>query len=268
MKKIIGILLLLVFGVIAIACDDNSSNDKNEIHISGSTTVAYIMTELASVFEESYPQYKVIIEGVGSSAGVKDTSNDENHIGMSSRSISKEERDDVEPFLLCKDALALIVNKDAAIDRITKEELAALYIENTPVGNITSALSRMEKATTSVAFRESTGIGEEVPLHNNIEIVDSTSSMKKAVVENPTKLGYISLALTDDSVKILDYNNGGGYFSPSIENIQRDRYSIYRPFYLVVPKSTLRGSIQVFLDFCRSEKAREIILANGLIPVV
>ncbi len=267
MNKIISFFLLIALALGSVACGNKSGNNESEIHISGSTTVAYIMTELAAAFEQDYPGYKIVIEGVGSSAGVEDTSVNSNHIGMSSRSISDEERNDVEPFLLCKDALVLIVSKEASLSRITKEELRALYMENAAVGNITQAVSRVEKATTRVAFAESTGIGENEPLHSDVLIVDSTRSMTSAVADDPTKLGYISFTLVDDSVKVIDYSDGGSYFAPTIENIQSNRYSIYRPFYLVVPKSILKGSIQVFLDFCRSSKAREIMLENGLIPI-
>ncbi len=264
MKKIIVGLFILSLGIMLISC---GGEKQNEIHISGSTTVAYIMTEIAEAFEKDYPDYKVVIESIGSSAGVANKSVNENHIGMSSRSISEEERDDVEPFLLCKDALVLIVDKDAALDRISRDELMALYIENKPVGDIAKGVSRVEQSTTRIAFTEATDIGEDKPLHDEVLIVDSTSSMKSSIMGDPTKLGYISLTLVQEGIKVLDYSDGGDYFSPSIENIQRDRYTIYRPFYLVVPKSLLKGSTQIFLDFCRSTKARDIIVGNGLIPV-
>ncbi len=265
MKKIICSLLILILGVMSVSCGGEKQND---IHISGSRTVAYIMTEIAEAFEKDYPQYNVIIEGIGSRAGVADTGMNENHIGMSSRSITIEERDDVEPFLLCKDAIVLIVNKNSTLDKITKDELAAIYLENRAVGDVTRAISRVEQSTTRVAFTEATGIGgEKTPLHEEVLIVDSISTMKNFILDDQTKLGYMSLALIDDEMKVLEYSDGGDYFAPTIENIQRDRYSIYRPFYLVVPKSLLKGSTQIFLDFCRSDKAKEIILKNGLVPV-
>lgn len=266
MNKIMSILLLLVWAIVPISCSGKKSSSEREIYISGSTTVAYIMAEIATAFEEAYPQYKIIIEGVGSTAGVEDTSSRENHIGMSSRSISDDERDDVEPFLLCKDALVLIVNKEADLDKISKEELSALYIDNAQVLDISRAVSRMERATTRVAFTESTGIGQREELHSTVEIVGSTTSVKEAVIEDKSKLGYVSLGLLDDRVKVLAYGDGERYFEPSVENIQSGHYSIYRPFYLVVKKSALTGGIQIFLDFCRSAAAREIMLQNGLIP--
>ncbi len=264
MKKIIISLLILMLAVISIACGNNRDR---EIYISGSKTVEPIVAEIAAAFEENYPEYKVVIEGIGSSAGVSDTSSNSNHIGMSSRSISEKERSGVESFLLCKDPIVLIVNNDSTLDKISKEELTALYIENTPVGDITQAISRLEWSTTRAAFAETTGIGLEQELDGNILIAERTSTVKNYIMYDQTKLGYISQALVDDDMKVLAYSDGGQYFDPSIENIQRDRYPIYRPFYLVVPKSILKGGVPIFLDFCRSDKAKEIILEAGLVPL-
>ncbi len=267
MKKIVVILLLLAFALMLVACGSKSSNDLTEIYISGSKTVEPLVVKLASEFEINYPDYKIIVEGVGSSAGVANTSRNNNNIGMSSRSINIEERENVEPFLLCRDPIVLIVNKDTALDKISKEELVALYVENTPVQDITHAISREERSSTRWAFAEITGIGEELPLLETIEIQEHASAVKTSVIDDASKLGYISFSSFDDTVKALSYSDSGRYVSPSVANVQNGTYALYRPFYLVIPKGTLVGTTQMFLDFCRSEKGRAIMLENGFIPL-
>lgn len=264
MKKIVGILLLVL---VLVACGGKNGSSDKKIHISGSKTVEPLIVELASAFEESYPEYKVIIEGVGSTVGVQNTGNYDNHIGMASRPLSEEELEHVVPFFLCKNPIVIVVSKEANLDRINKEELIALYMDNTPVSDITKSIAREEQAGIRWAFSATTTIEEVAPIHKDVEILDTSSKVKSAIAYNPKKLGYINLNSLDDSVKALIYSDGGDYFAPTIENIQNNDYALYRPFYLVVPKSALEGSTQIFLDFCRSDKAKEIMLENGLVPL-
>ncbi len=263
MKKIMCVLLVLTFG---IGCGGKNSNEQTEIYISGSKTVKPIVVKLASEFEKNYPQYKVIVEGIDSSAGVANTSSNSNNIGMASRTINFEERENVEPFLLCKDPIVLIVNKEASLDRINKEELIALYVQNTPVGDITHAISRESKSSTRWAFAEITGIGDEFPILETIEIQERANAVKSSVINDTSKLGYISFSSFDDTIKGLSYSDGGRYVAPSVENVQNGTYAIYRPFYLVLPKGLLVGTTQMFLDFCRSTEAKAIMLEMGFIP--
>ncbi len=267
MKKIISSLLILTLSIMSIACNDDS---HKQIRISGSKTVEPIVAEIAAAFEENYPEYSVIVHGTGSSEGVASTSSNKNHIGMASRSINFEERSNVEPFLLCRDPIVLIVNKEASLDKINKEELIALYVENTPIDDITHAISREEKSSTRWAFAEITGIGEkEFPILETVEIQERASAIKSSVISDSSKLGYISFSSFDDTVKGLSYRDSDSerYVVPSVENVQNGTYALYRPFYLVIPKGMLVGSTQIFLDFCRSERAREIMLQNGVIPL-
>ncbi len=264
MKKIICSLLILILSIMFSAC---GGEKQTEIHISGSKTVESIVAEIAVEFEKNYPQYKVIVEGTGSSEGVESTSRNNNHIGMASRAINLEERNNVEPFLLCRDPIVLIVNKEASLDKINKDDLIALYSQNTAVDDITHAISREERSSTRWAFAEITGIGEEFPILETVEIQERASAVKSSVINDASKLGYISFSSFDDTVKGLSYSDSGEYIEPSVKNVQNGTYALYRPFYLVVPKSTLVGSTQMFLDFCRTDKAREIMLQNGVLPI-
>ncbi len=263
MKKIISVLLILVLGFMVFAC----SNNSNEIYISGSITISPVMIEIVEAFQSANPQYKVVIDSVGSVAGVEATGNRSSHIGMVSRPLRNDELKDVEPFFLCKEPIVLIVNKDAALEEISKEQLISLYIENTPVGDIRKAVSREEDSGLRLTFASKTTIDEKAPLPSTVDIQGDSDKVKRSVIYDATKLGYIDRHSLDDTVKALRYSDGGDYFEPSIENIQNDRYTLCRPFYLVVPKSLLEGRTQIFLDFCRSEKAKEIMLAHGYVPV-
>lgn len=271
MKKIISSLLILTLGIMSIACGGSKSSggaDQREIRISGSTSVAPIITKLSASFEAKNPQYRVIIESVGSSVGVADTINNNNDIGMASRNIKAEELGSVEPIVLCNDGIVVVVNPSASIDEINKQQLVALYMNNTPISSISKSVSREDGSGTRGAFSELTSIGEKEALPATVEILDSTGKVKTAVVNDEAKLGYISLGSLDNTVKALRYSDGGAYIAPSVENVQNGSYPLYRPFNLVVRKgATLGNGTQAFLEFCRSAEATALITENGYIPV-
>ncbi len=263
-KKIISVLSIFVVSFFLASC----GGTQNEIYIAGSTTISPVMLEIVEAFENANPQYKVVVESVGSSAGVVATGNNSSHIGMVSRPLLDDELKDVEPFFLCKEPIVLIVNKEAALEEITKEELIALYIENKPVGDISKAVAREEDSGLRQTFSAETTIDQKAPLPATVDIQGDSSKIKRSVIYDATKLGYIDRYSLDDTVKALRYSNDGtNYFEPTIENIQNGTYTLCRPFYLIVPKSLLKGSTQIFLDFCRSTKAKEIMFANGYVPV-
>ncbi len=270
MKKIIVSLLILTLGIMSVACGGGSSNSsQSDIRISGSTSVEPIIRKLASAFETANPQYRVIIESVGSSVGIADTINRNNDIGMASRNIKTDELTEVEPIVLCNDGIVVVVNTEASLEEIARADLAGLYMDNKPVADITKSVSREDGSGTRGAFAELTGIGENSPLPATVEILDSTGKVKTAVVNDVQKLGYISLGSLDNTVKALRYSNTGADFvAPSIENVQNGSYALFRPFNLVIRKgANLSEATKAFLDFCKSAEAIAIISENGYIPL-
>ncbi len=270
MKKIIGSLLVLTLGIMSLACGGgSSSSSQSDIRISGSTSVEPIIRKLASAFETANPQYRVIIESVGSSVGIADTINNNNDIGMASRNIKSEELGSVEPIVLCNDGIVIVVNNESTLEEISKIDLLALYMNNTQIVDITKSISREDGSGTRGAFAELTGIGEKEPLPATVEILDSTGKVKTAVINDTQKLGYISLGSLDDTVKALRYSNTADNFVvPSIANVQNGTYALFRPFNLVVRKgASLSEGTKAFLDFCKSPEATALISENGYIPL-
>lgn len=266
-KKVLFWTMMLVSLVALTAC---GGDKKEEIRISGSTSVSPIMSKLAESFEKQNVNYMVIIESVGSTIGVRDTIDGKNHVGMVSRNVKADELESVEATVLCQDGIALIVNKESKLSKINMKALADLYIKNTPVLDITKSVSREDGSGTRGAFGDLTGIGADAPLPQTVEILDGTGKIKSAVANDKNKLGYISLGSVDDTINTLAYNDGtqAGYIMPSVENISSGDYKLYRPFNLVTKKGTeMTAGVKAFFDFMNSEEGQAIIIENGFIPV-
>ncbi|MGL4987189.1 MAG: substrate-binding domain-containing protein [Treponemataceae bacterium] len=262
MKKII----LCALTVIALFASCAGGTNR-EVRISGSSSVSPLMTKLAAGFEQQNGKYAIIVETTDSTIGVQDTIDGKNEIGMASREIKEQEGEKLDSKVLCMDGLALIVNQNAQISQITSNELIDIYMNNSPVMDISKAISREEGSGTRDAFASLTGIARREQLPQTVEILDGTGKVKSAVANDEAKIGYISLGAVDQSIKVLGYDGGTGAVVPSIENVQNGTYTLYRPFMLTTKKdATLSEGAAEFLNFITSPEGQKIILDNGFIP--
>ena len=266
MKILMMTVLIFVSAFMVIACGGGSGN---EVRVSGSTSVSPVVSKLAASFETTNPEYKIIIESVGSSIGIRDTIENNNEIGMASRNVKPEELQSVNNIVVCNDAIAIVANTSSDVEQISSDELLALYMENKPVLNVSKAISREDGSGTRGAFAELTGVAEDSALPQTVEILDSTGKVKTAVANDEQKLGYISLGSLDDTVKALKYSSDGiDYVVPTVENVKNGTYILYRPFNLVVKKDAeLSEGAKAFLEFCKTDDAKTIIIENGYIPL-
>lgn len=87
------------------------------------------MEKLAAEYEKTH-DVRITINMSSSGNGIKDTQNGLNDFGMSSRDL-KDKETGVKGEVLCRDGIALIVNKDCAVDNVTKADVKALYESGT-----------------------------------------------------------------------------------------------------------------------------------------
>ncbi len=269
LRNLVMLTVMFILLFMTLACGGGSSSSNSEIRISGSTSVSPVISKLAAEFERDNPEYTIIVESVGSSIGVRDTIDGNNNIGMASRGIKSDEAQSVDSIVLCNDAIVIIVNSAASLSQISKDGLFSFYMDNKALDDVTKPVSREDGSGTRSAFAELTGIGEKEALPQTVEILDSTGKIKTAVSNDEQKLGYISLGSLDDTVKALAYSEDGvSYVEPLVENVVNGTYALYRPFNLVVKKGVeLSAGTKAFLDFCKTDEAKEIITDSGYIPL-
>ena len=108
---------------------NNESNSSGNaiIGISGSTSVGPLMEKLAEAYEEENQGVSIEINQVGSSAGIKDAINGISEIGMSSRDLKEEEKQEVKGTVIAYDGIAVITNKDNPIKNLTMDEIRGIF---------------------------------------------------------------------------------------------------------------------------------------------
>ena len=186
-------------------------------------------------------------------------------VASTTRPISKRYRDyglmDI-PF--CKDPLAVIVNKNMAIQKLSTLELRLLFS-----GDVANwkELGGPDLPVTLVVPEKDTGayknFRNQVMKHKEIhyDYMTYTSTRVLEAVET-LPLGAVSFIskgaqFSHPKVKVLTINGK----KPEDKN-----YPFYQVFYLI-SKGAPAGSVKTFIDFALSDVGREIITKRGMLPL-
>lgn len=119
-----------------IAVNDNTSSydgDKpsGKIAVAGSSSVAPVMEKLKEAYLSVNPNAVIEIQESDSSAGMIAAINGTCDIGMASRGLKESELKQLTPQQIAIDGIAVIVNNENPLTRLTKEQIKAVYTGKT-----------------------------------------------------------------------------------------------------------------------------------------
>ena len=267
MKKIICIALAAVMALSLAACGGNNGL-SGKVATDGSTSMEKVIGALKETFEGENAGVEVTYNPTGSGSGIKAVQEGRCDIGLSSRALKAEEKEQgLVGTVLAYDGIAVIVNPENTVEDLTVEQIAAIYkgeITNwSEVGGIDAEIvliGREAGSGTRGGFEEIVGVEDLCQYRQELT---STGDVITAVSQNPGAIGYASLASVKDTVKAIKV----GGVAPSDETVKDETYAIQRPFVLVTKEGTaLTETAQAFFDFITSEAAREVITAAGVVP--
>lgn len=113
--------------------DDAASYSKTaeysgkKIAISGSTSLQPLMIKLAAKYMEYHAEVTVEVSGGGSGTGYSNAESGVSTFGMISEEFKSSKAASCTPYTVCKDGIAVIVNKSNPIESISKADLATIY---------------------------------------------------------------------------------------------------------------------------------------------
>jgi len=254
----------------------STTANASQITVSGSTSVSRIMDVLAEEFNASGGAAYVAVQGIGSTAGIAMVEKDVADIGMISRYMTEAEYDEkltVIPFAF--DGLAVVTHHSNPVKNITREQLFSIY-----KGKLTNwnklggedrhiaAVTREQSSGSRGSFEALMGLLKVVNKHQVSEItpsalvVNSNSMVKMLVNHNPQAVGFISSASVDSSVNELTFEG----VSATPDNIASQKYQLSRPFILLYKTHSLSEDGRKFINFIRSDRAKQLILQYGYVP--
>ncbi|WP_236695969.1 phosphate ABC transporter substrate-binding protein [Rhodopirellula islandica] len=269
-------IALLVLGLLFCVFPGCSSNDadqnENQIVLTGSSTVAPLMSEIAKQFESLHPGVRVDVQSGGSSRGVADARRGLADIGMVSRDLKAEEQD-LTAFPLARDGVCVIIHRDNPVASLTDDQLVAIYTDRInnwkEVGGADAPITVVNKAegrSTLELFVGHFQLNNE-QIKADAVIGDNEQGIK-TVAGNRHAIGYVSIgtaeydAKHDVEIKLLPLAG----IAASIENVRAGDFPLSRPLNLVV-QGTPTGIVAEFIDFARSRDVNQIILEQYFVPL-
>ncbi|MBR5513728.1 MAG: phosphate ABC transporter substrate-binding protein [Ruminococcus sp.] len=263
MKKIISI-----FAAALIMCSTSAGcySEKEAVSTDGSTSMEKVIGVLGETFEND-TGITVTYNPTGSGSGIKAVAAGTCDIGLSSRDLKDEEKEQgLTATILAYDGIAIIVNPENPINDLDVETIAKIYtgeIANwSEIGGVNAEIvliGREAGSGTRDGFESITDTEDNCKYRQELT---STGDVITTVAGNPAAIGYASVASVKDSVKMVTV----GGITPSEETIKDGSYVVQRPFVLVTKADTeLSESAQEFFDYITSEKAREAISSAGVV---
>ena len=250
------------------AASTASGSLSGNVATGGSTSMKNVIAALTEGFAEVEPGVTVSYDPTGSGAGITGATDKTLDIGLSSRALKDDEKNDVDGTVIALDGIAIIVNKDSKVEDLTVDQLKQMF-----TGEITNWSEVGGDDGEIVLIGREAGSGTRDGFESIVDVKDScqyaqeltaTGAVISAVEANPLAIGYASLSAVGDTVKMVTV----GGVECSEETVKDGSYEVQRPFVFVTNKSvTLSEQAQAFFDFATSTDAADLIRTAGAVPV-
>ena len=260
------LLIILVSG-----CSTNS--DTKSLVITGSSTVAPVMSEIASDFENEHPGIRIEIQTGGSSRGVADVKNGKADFGMISRQLKNSEGE-LNVFKIANDGIGLIVHSSNPVEGLTTAQIRSAFTGKTKrwsdVGGPDQELvvcSKAEGRGTLEVFLNHFDL-KPANIQASLIVGDNQHSIK-TVSGNPAALAYVSIGAAEyaikngEPIKLIRLDG----VMPSTETVRDGSYTMTRPLNLIF-QGDLSPIQMAFVKSTGNKSSRQLIRSQYFVPVV
>jgi phosphate transport system substrate-binding protein len=263
----------------------------------GSDTLNNLMTLWAEGFRKEYPNVRIQIEGKGSSTAPPALISGTAQIGPMSRAMKPTEVDEFEAkfgypptqIRVAVDALAVYVNKDNPLEKLTLPEVDAIFSKGRRCG-YGKAISTWgdlgltgdwSKKPLSLYGRNSAsgtyGYFKEHALcdgdyRDTVKEQPGSASVVQGVAADRFGIGYSGIGYQTSGVRSLELaeKDGAAYADTAPELVLAGRYPLSRFLYLYInqaPNRPLDPLVKEFLTYVLSRQGQEIVVKDGYLPV-
>ncbi len=304
-KKIslIIVFALLFAGMVSCKEDVNNTVKENEqvevkvimeneignVILTGSSTLAPVITKLTSEFSETnkdwnlvneeFPKEDIVISinGGGSGAGAKSIIEGSANFGLVSRPVKdteKEQITDYKEYKLGTDALTISVNPENKLyevqDSLSTEELQKIFSGEYETWNQVNAELPEEEIV--LVTRDIGGgahgvfqkkIMGDLDVSESVIQAASMGALITKIIENKNAIGYASFGVVNQNKgNVIPMNVDG--VEPTAENIISGDYIISRPL-LVITGGEVSLQESKLIEFLLSERGMEVVTELGFV---
>ncbi|MDD4915956.1 MAG: phosphate ABC transporter substrate-binding protein PstS family protein [Methylococcales bacterium] len=263
----------------------------------GSDTLANLMTMWAEEFGKLYPNVNIQIQAAGSSTAPPALIEGTANLGPMSRKMKDNEIDGFETKYGYKptaipvaiDALAVFVNKDNPINKLSLPQVDAIMSSTRKCGYATDINTWGQLGLTGAwatkpiqlygrnSVSGTYGFFKDDALckgdyKNNVNEQPGSASVVQGITTSVNGIGYSGIGYLTSGVKAvaLAHKEGGEYIEPTPENAISGAYPLSRFLYIYVnkkPNEPLAPMEKEFLKMVLSKTGQQIVIKDGYIPL-
>ena len=259
----------------------------------GSDTMNNLMTLWGEAFAKMYPNVKIQVEGKGSSTAPPALMAGTAQFGPMSRVMRATEIDGFEkkygytPTVLraAYDALAVYVNKDNPIEKLTLAQVDGIFARNPAGKKITKwgdlgltgdwaakpiSLYGRNSASGTYGFFKEVALGNR-DFRDTVKEQPGSASVVQGVTEDRFGIGYSGIGYKTSGVKLVPIaGKSGGVSDGKYEDVTTNKYPLARFLYIYInkaPGKPLDPLVKEFVSLIYSKEGQEVVLKDGYYPV-
>jgi phosphate transport system substrate-binding protein len=284
----IRLKLTLILSAMLFAAGCSEEVDPNEpvgfVQVKGSDTIVNAAQKVAEEFMKDYPHVFVAVTGGGSGVGIASLISKTCDVATASREMKPKEIEMAEKrgvfpkeFTVAHDGVAVIVNKDNPVDKLTIEDLhkiftgkAANWKEFGGKDLHIVTLSREVSSGTHMYFKEEVvQLGKKdspEEFSPQTLLLTSSQAIVEEVAANEAAIGYLGMGYVSERTKALLVAKGGQFYAPDVNNVIKKAYPLSRGLYFYT-NGEPNGVTKLFIDFTLSPKGQQQFTETGFVPV-
>jgi phosphate transport system substrate-binding protein len=271
-----------------------TSGVSGNINSVGSDTMNNMMALWAETFRKMYPNVKIQIEGKGSGTAPPALIAGTSQFGPMSRPMKAAEIDQFEAKYGYKptqirtsyDALAIYVNKDNPLDKITLAQADAVFSKTRRRGGKSvntwgdlgltgdwasrpvSIYGRNSASGTYGFFKEH--VLQTGDYKDSVKEQPGSASVVQGVTEDRFGIGYSGIGYKTSGVKALQLAEKDQFFDGAYANVTSGKYPLSRFLYIYVnkaPGKPLDPLVKEYLKLILSKDGQEVVVKDGYLPL-
>ena len=305
-KTLAAVMLLLTITVAAQAApakvDTNLKKYSPTAGVSGnlssigSDSLNNLMTYWAEGFKKKYPSVNIQVEGKGSATAPPALMAGTAQLGPMSREMNSKEIEQFQKKYGYKptrigvglDSLAVFVNKDNPIKKLSLDEVDAMFSKTRKRGlpeistwgqvGVTGKLAPMPISLYGRNSASGTyGYFKEQALKKGdfkptVKEQPGSSSVVEGVAKEIGAIGYSGIGYTTSGVRAvpLSIKKGGPAAEANYQNVLNGTYPMSRMLYIYVakkPGQPLPKLVEEFVKYVLSKEGQEVVVKDGYDPL-
>ena len=267
-RRVVLVAAFVAAAVLASACSGGAGG-ADQVIVTGSTTILPIAEVSAEMYRDVAPDVRVLVSGVGSSAGIESVSTGSSDIGTSSRDLKPEEEDyGLVDTPIAYDAIAVIANPSNTVTSLTKQQVKEIFQGKirdwSQVGGKSGPIhlvNRDEASGTREAFSKI--VMDAEPFDPTAAVLPGTGQVRAVVSDAPGAIGYISFGFVTPSVKTIAIDG----VAPSKESVFSGAYPVQRTLHFFTKGAPVEPA-KGYIDYVLSDAVQQSVVQDaGFLPV-